>query len=81
MPTDELARRKAQTTAVFDALTPHYDTAGVGCFAYFGRLLVERTRIQRWITDPDQLAASSAGVRLATRRRSPVPMALRQSSK
>src|ERR1051325_10218318 len=46
MPTDELAQRKAQTTAVFDLIAPHYDSAGVGCFAYFGHLLVARIGIQ-----------------------------------
>ena len=35
------AAQKAQTRALFDRLAPDYDVAGPGCFAHFGRRLVE----------------------------------------
>lgn len=38
---DEAAARKAQLRAIFDRIAPDYDVAGPGCFAYFGRRLVE----------------------------------------
>ena len=38
---DDPAQRKAQTTATFNRLAADYDAAGVGCFVYFGRRLVE----------------------------------------
>lgn len=37
---DDAAARKAQTKAQFNALAPDYDS-GPGCFAYYGRRLVE----------------------------------------
>lgn len=38
---DDAATRKAQTRAIFDRIAPDYDMAGPGCFAHFGRRLVE----------------------------------------
>jgi O-methyltransferase/aklanonic acid methyltransferase len=38
---DEAANRKAQTRAAFNRLAPDYDGGGPGCFAHFGRRLVE----------------------------------------
>lgn len=38
---DEMATRKARTSALFDALAPDYDRDGQGCFTYFGRSLVD----------------------------------------
>lgn len=38
---DDLAARKAQTRAVFNRIVPEYDVAGPGCFAHYGRRLVE----------------------------------------
>jgi len=38
---DPAATQKAQTRAIFDRIAPEYDVAGPGCFAYFGRRLVE----------------------------------------
>jgi O-methyltransferase/aklanonic acid methyltransferase len=38
---DDADARKAQIRATFDRLAPEYDTAVPGCFAYFGRRLVE----------------------------------------
>ena len=38
---DDTAARKAQTRAVFDRIAPDYDAAGPGCFAHYGRRLVE----------------------------------------
>jgi len=38
---DAAATQKAQTRAVFDRIAPEYDVAGPGCFAHFGRRLVE----------------------------------------
>lgn len=38
--------RKAQTRAIFDHMAADYDTAGPGCFAYFGRRLVEAVAIE-----------------------------------
>ncbi len=37
----DAAARKAQTRAFFDRIAPDYDAAGPGCFAHFGRRLVE----------------------------------------
>ncbi len=45
--TDETKQRKAQTTATFNRLAPDYDAAGVGCFAYFGRQLVQHVGVER----------------------------------
>lgn len=33
--------RKMQTRATFDRIAPDYDTSGPGCFAHFGRRLME----------------------------------------
>lgn len=38
---DQIAARKAQTRAIFDRIAPDYDAGGPGCFAHFGRRLVE----------------------------------------
>ncbi|CAA9551086.1 MAG: hypothetical protein AVDCRST_MAG88-782 [uncultured Thermomicrobiales bacterium] len=38
---NEVVARKAQTRAMFDRIAPDYDVAGPGCFAHFGRRLVE----------------------------------------
>lgn len=40
-PSDGLAGVKAQTRAVFNRIAPEYDVAGPGCFAHYGRRLVE----------------------------------------
>jgi SAM-dependent methyltransferase len=37
----DVATRKAQTRAVFERVAPEYDLAGPGCFAHYGRRLVE----------------------------------------
>ncbi len=42
---DGMAERKAQTRAVFDRIAPEYDAAGPGCFAHYGRQLVEEAGI------------------------------------
>ncbi len=39
--TDDGAERKAQTRAIFNRLANEYDIVGPGCFAWFGRRLVE----------------------------------------
>ena len=41
----EVAARKAQTRAVFERIAPEYDAGGPGCFAHFGRRLVEESGI------------------------------------
>jgi O-methyltransferase/aklanonic acid methyltransferase len=38
---NDVAARKAQMRATFDRIAPDYDVAGPGCFAHFGRRLVE----------------------------------------
>lgn len=38
--------RKAQTRATFDRIAPDYDAAGPGCFAHFGRRLIDETGIE-----------------------------------
>ncbi len=38
---DDTAARKAQTRAIFERIAPDYDMAGPGCFAHYGRRLVE----------------------------------------
>lgn len=38
---DDPATRKAQTRAIFERIAPDYDLAGPGCFAHYGRRLVE----------------------------------------
>ena len=38
---DDPAARKAQTKAVFNPISPYYDSGPVGCFVHFGRRLVE----------------------------------------
>jgi len=38
---EDLAGRKAQTRAAFNRIAPEYDVAGPGCFAHYGRRLVE----------------------------------------
>lgn len=43
--TDAGAERKAQTRAIFNRLAADYDIAGPGCFAWFGRRLVEAAGI------------------------------------
>lgn len=43
---DEAAARKAQTRAIFDRIAPDYDVAGPGCFAHFGRRLVEAVGVE-----------------------------------
>src|SRR6202165_1436962 len=43
---DDAEARKAQTRAIFDRLAPEYDAVGPGCFAYFGRRLVQEVGIQ-----------------------------------
>lgn len=40
------AAQKAQTSALFDRIAPEYDAAGPGCFAHFGRRLVEVADIE-----------------------------------
>jgi ubiquinone/menaquinone biosynthesis C-methylase UbiE len=45
--TDETEQRKAQTRATFNRLAADYDAAGVGCFAYFGRQLVQDVGVKR----------------------------------
>lgn len=45
--TAEAQQRKAHTAATFNQLAPDYDAAGVGCFASFGRRLVEQVGIER----------------------------------
>jgi ubiquinone/menaquinone biosynthesis C-methylase UbiE len=42
---DEANARKAEFRTVFDRLAPHYD-AGPGCFAHFGRRLIEVVTIE-----------------------------------
>ena len=44
---DDAEARKAQMRAIFDRLAPEYDAAGPGCFAYFGRRLVQEVGIER----------------------------------
>jgi len=44
--TDEVEARKARTRQQFNSAATDYD-AGPGCFAYFGRRLVEAAEIQR----------------------------------
>ncbi|HYI16499.1 MAG TPA: methyltransferase domain-containing protein [Thermomicrobiales bacterium] len=41
MTDEEGAERKAQTRAIFNRLAADYDVAGPGCFAWYGRRLVE----------------------------------------
>jgi ubiquinone/menaquinone biosynthesis C-methylase UbiE len=43
---DDAEARKAQMKAIFDRLAPEYDAAGPGCFAYFGRRLVQEVGIE-----------------------------------
>jgi SAM-dependent methyltransferase len=43
---DNAEDRKAQVRAMFDRLAADYDAAGPGCFAYFGRRLVEAVGIE-----------------------------------
>ncbi|HLH25627.1 MAG TPA: methyltransferase domain-containing protein [Chloroflexota bacterium] len=43
---DGAAARKAQTAAAFSNLAPEYDTTGPGCFAHFGRRLVELVGVE-----------------------------------
>jgi len=43
---DDSEARKAQTRAVFDRLAEDYDVTGPGCFAHFGRRLVETVGIE-----------------------------------
>jgi ubiquinone/menaquinone biosynthesis C-methylase UbiE len=43
---DDEATRKARTRAVFEGLVPDYDAAGPGCFAHFGRRLVETVGVE-----------------------------------
>lgn len=42
---DAAAERKAQTRAIFNRVAPDYDVAGPGCFAHFGRRLVEEVGV------------------------------------
>lgn len=43
---DDAEARKVQMRVIFDRLAPEYDAAGPGCFAYFGRRLVEEVGIE-----------------------------------
>jgi ubiquinone/menaquinone biosynthesis C-methylase UbiE len=43
---DDTEHRKAQTTATFNRLAPDYDAAGVGCFAHFGRQLIQHLGVE-----------------------------------
>src|SRR6202165_1997336 len=43
---DDAEARKAQTRAIFDRIAPEYDAAGPGCFAYFGRRLVQEVGVE-----------------------------------
>lgn len=43
---DDAATRKAQTRAIFDRIAPDYDAAGPGCFAHFGRRLVDAVAVE-----------------------------------
>jgi SAM-dependent methyltransferase len=43
---DPAAAQKAQTGAFFSRIAPDYDVAGPGCFAHFGRRLVEVADIE-----------------------------------
>ena len=43
--TDQVQQRKAMTRALFNAVSPEYD-AGPGCFAHFGRRLVEAADVR-----------------------------------
>lgn len=38
---EQNAAHKAQTRAIFDRIAPEYDAAGPGCFAHYGRRLVD----------------------------------------
>lgn len=46
MVSDDAEGRKAQTRAIFDRLAADYDATGPGCFAYFGRRLVDELGIE-----------------------------------
>jgi O-methyltransferase/aklanonic acid methyltransferase len=43
---DEATARKREVRAVFDRVVPDYDAAGPGCFAHFGRRLVEAVGVE-----------------------------------
>lgn len=46
MQQGDVVTRKAQTRAVFDLLAGEYDVAGPGCFAHYGRRLVDEAGVQ-----------------------------------
>jgi SAM-dependent methyltransferase len=42
----DAAARKARATNMFERIAPHYDAAGQGCFAHFGRRLVDEVGVE-----------------------------------